>query len=112
MAQTQVKVTKKSQAISIFAKLSVKTPTAQLRAKVRAELEAKLGVTPGCSSTYFANCKNGNWAVTSAPVAKATKPVVKAASKVAKIKAAKPAKKTTVKATKPAKTVAKAKKAA
>jgi len=97
--------TRKLQAIKIYNRVIAKTPDPKVaRGKVLAELQAKLAMTAGGASTYYANMKNGNWALDVTPVkAKpAAKPVkaVKAkpaltvvpASKQAKVKPAKAAK--------------------
>lgn len=99
MAQVQ---TRKVQAIKIYNRVSARNTNPDLlRAKVLKELQAKIGMTAGAASTYYANMKNGNWKLDIAPV-KAVKPV-------AVVKAVKPklaVVKTPVAKAKPAKAVA------
>lgn len=88
--------TKIQKSLKIFQRITAKHPDPkQARPRVIKELQAKLGMTPGGASTYYANAKNGKWAIEVKPVAvKAVKPVAKVA---------KPAVKAVAKPTKPVK---------
>ena len=92
MAQAQQ--TRKDQSLKIYQRIVTKHPGDKAnRAKVMAELVAKIGMTPGGASTYYANAKNGNWALTAAPVAKPSAAKAKPAIKAAPKSTAKPMKK-------------------
>lgn len=71
-------LSRKVQAIKIYNRISARnTVPNELRTKVLKELQAKVGMTPGAASTYFANIKNGTWSVniTAVKVAKVVKAV-------------------------------------
>ena len=80
-------LSRKVQSIKIYNRVSARnTNPDQLRSKVLKELQAKIGMTAGAASTYFANIKNGTWSVVLTPV-KAVKPV-KSVVKPVKVKTA------------------------
>lgn len=97
----QANATKIQKSLKIFQRITAKHPDPkQARPRVIKELQAKLGMTAGGASTYYANAKNGKWAIEVAPVkaakpaataVKATKPVAKPAVKAEKAVKAKPA---------------------
>ena len=83
-------LSRKVQTIKIYNRVAARNTNPDLlREKVLKEVQAKIGMSAGGASTYFANIRNGTWSVVLTPVkaVKAVKPV-KSVVKPVKVKTA------------------------